>query len=111
MVQRTSGMFTSAAGESAKALALLKEKMPPAACLGAARAVIELGIKPRQGATRLGPARVPLSADCLAMPAQAPRKICPFSQAADRNGGRSPATARRPNNPGPGFDAAPAAPP
>ncbi len=51
MVQRTSGMLTAAAGEAVKALlALLKEGTPPAVRLGAARAVIELGMKVRDAA-------------------------------------------------------------
>jgi len=49
MVQRTAGMLTAAAGESVKALlALLKEGTPPAVRLGAARAVLEIGMKVRE---------------------------------------------------------------
>jgi hypothetical protein len=48
MVQRTSGTLTAAAGEGVKALlALVKEGTPPAVRLGAARALIELGLKVR----------------------------------------------------------------
>jgi hypothetical protein len=51
MVQRTSGMLTAAGGEGVKTLlALLKEGMPPAVRLGAARAVLELGMKVRETA-------------------------------------------------------------
>src|SRR5205814_9959977 len=51
MVQRTSGMLTAAAGEGVKALlALVKEGTPPAVRLGAARALLELGMKLRQQA-------------------------------------------------------------
>jgi len=51
MVQRTSGMLTAAAGESVKALlALVKEGTPPAVRLGAARALLELGMKLREQA-------------------------------------------------------------
>src|SRR5215831_16733410 len=51
MVQRSSGMLTAATGEAVKTLiALQKEPTPPATRLGAARAVIELGIKVREQA-------------------------------------------------------------
>src|SRR5437764_1112176 len=51
MVQRTAGMLTAAAGEGVKALlALVKEGTPPAVRLGAARAVLELGLKVREAA-------------------------------------------------------------
>src|SRR5579885_2440084 len=49
MVQRTSGMLTAAAGEAVRTLlALQKESAPAAVRLGAARAVLELGIKVRE---------------------------------------------------------------
>jgi len=48
MVQRTAGTLTAAAGEAVKTLlALQKEAIPPAVRLGAARAIIELGLKLR----------------------------------------------------------------
>jgi hypothetical protein len=51
LVQRTAGMLTAAGGEAVKALlALLKEAIPPATRLGAARAVLELGLKVRDAA-------------------------------------------------------------
>ncbi len=49
MVQRSAGMLTAAAGESVKTLlALQKETTPAAVRLGAARAVLELGMKLRE---------------------------------------------------------------
>jgi hypothetical protein len=49
MVQRTGGMLTAAAGEAVKTLlALQKETVPPATRLGAARAILEWGIKVRE---------------------------------------------------------------
>jgi hypothetical protein len=49
MVKRSAGMLTAAAGESVRTLlALQKESAPPAVRLGAARAVLELGIKVRE---------------------------------------------------------------
>jgi hypothetical protein len=49
MVQRTAGMLTAAAGESVKTLlALHKETTPVAVRLGAARAILELGMKLRE---------------------------------------------------------------
>ena len=49
MVQRSAGMLTAAAGESVRTLlALQKESAPAAVRLGAARAVLELGIKIRE---------------------------------------------------------------
>ena len=51
MVQRTGGMLTAAAGEAVKTLlALQKDSVPPATRLGAARAVLELGLKVRETA-------------------------------------------------------------
>ena len=51
MVQRTAGMLTAAAGEAVKTLlALQKESIPPATRLGAARAVLEIGLKLREAA-------------------------------------------------------------
>ncbi len=51
MLQRTSGMLTAAGGEGVKTLlALMKETAPPAVRLGAARAVLELGMKVRDAA-------------------------------------------------------------
>jgi hypothetical protein len=51
MVQRTGGMLTAAAGEAVKTLlALQKDTAPPATRLGAARAVLELGMKVRETA-------------------------------------------------------------
>lgn len=49
MVKRASGMLTAAAGESVRTLlSLQKESVTPAVRLGAARAVLELGIKVRE---------------------------------------------------------------
>jgi hypothetical protein len=49
MVRRSAGMLTAAAGESVRTLlALQKESITPAVRLGAARAVLELGIKVRE---------------------------------------------------------------
>jgi hypothetical protein len=55
MVQRTAGMLTAAAGEAVKTLlALQKESEPAAVRLGAARAVLEIGLKLREAATLEG---------------------------------------------------------
>jgi hypothetical protein len=49
MVQRTAGMLTAAASEAVKTLlALLKEAISAATRLGAARAILELGVKIRE---------------------------------------------------------------
>jgi hypothetical protein len=49
MVKRSAGMLTAAAGASVQTLlSLQKESAPPAVRLGAARAVIELGVKVRE---------------------------------------------------------------
>jgi hypothetical protein len=49
MVRRASGLLTAAAAEAVRTLlALQKDGVPPATRLGAARAVIELGIKVRE---------------------------------------------------------------
>ena|SRR6185437_1139245 len=49
MVERSSGMLTAAAGEAVRTLlALQKEATPAAVRLGAARAILEIGIKIRQ---------------------------------------------------------------
>ncbi len=49
MVQRAAGMLTAAAMEAVKTLlALQKDNTPPAVRLGAARAVLELGMKLRE---------------------------------------------------------------
>jgi hypothetical protein len=49
MVKRSAGMLTAAAGESVRTLlSLQKESAPAAVRLGAARAVLELGIKVRE---------------------------------------------------------------
>jgi hypothetical protein len=49
MVKRSAGMLTAAAGESVRTLlSLQKDSAPPAIRLGAARAVLELGIKVRE---------------------------------------------------------------
>jgi hypothetical protein len=49
MVHRSSAMLTAAGGEAIKTLlALLKEPVAPATRLGAARAVLELGMKLRE---------------------------------------------------------------
>jgi hypothetical protein len=49
MVQRTGGMLTAAAGEAVKTLlALQKETIASSTRLGAARAVLELGMKVRE---------------------------------------------------------------
>jgi hypothetical protein len=51
MVQRTAAMLTAAGGEAVKTLlALQKESVPHATRLGAARAVLELGVKLRETA-------------------------------------------------------------
>jgi hypothetical protein len=49
MISRTSGTLTAAAGEAVRALMdLLKPTTPAAARLGAARAVLEIGMKLRE---------------------------------------------------------------
>jgi hypothetical protein len=49
MVRRASGLLTAAAAEAVRTLlALQKDSVPPATRLGAARAVLELGIKVRE---------------------------------------------------------------
>ena len=49
MVKRSAGMLTAAAGASVQTLlALQRDSAPPAVRLGAARAVLELGIKVRE---------------------------------------------------------------
>lgn len=49
MVRRSAGMLTAAAGEAVRTLlALQKESAPAAVRLGAARAVLEIGMKLRQ---------------------------------------------------------------
>jgi hypothetical protein len=51
MVQRTSGALTAASTEAVRTLLeLLKPTQPPAVRLGAARAVLELGLKLREAA-------------------------------------------------------------
>jgi hypothetical protein len=51
MVQRTAGMLTAAAGEAVKTLLdLQKGTVPHASRLGAARSVLEIGIKMRESA-------------------------------------------------------------
>lgn len=51
MVQRTSGMLTASGGEFVKTLlALVKDNIPHAVRLGAARAGLELGMKIRESA-------------------------------------------------------------
>jgi AcrR family transcriptional regulator len=51
MVQRTAGMLTAAAGEAVRTLlALQQASIPPASRLGAARAILELGVKLREAA-------------------------------------------------------------
>ncbi len=51
MVTRTAGMLTAAAGEAVKTLlALQKDSIPPASRLGAAKAILELGVHLRQSA-------------------------------------------------------------
>ena len=51
MVQRTAGMLTAAAGEAVKTLLSLQDPAAPAAVrLGAARAILELGVKLRETA-------------------------------------------------------------
>jgi hypothetical protein len=51
IVQRTAGTLTAAANEAVQALLeLLKAAAPPAARLGAAKAVLELGMKVREAA-------------------------------------------------------------
>ncbi len=49
MIQRSAGMLTAAAGEAVRTLlALQKDSIPAAVRLGAARAVLEVGMKLRQ---------------------------------------------------------------
>lgn len=49
MVRRSSGMLTAAAGEAVRTLLeLLKSGSPPPIRLGAARAVLEIGVKVRE---------------------------------------------------------------
>jgi hypothetical protein len=49
MVRRSAGLLTAAAGEAVRTLlALQKDATPPAVRLGAARAVLEIGIKVRE---------------------------------------------------------------
>ena len=49
MVTRSAGLLTAAAGEAVRTLlSLQKDATPPAVRLGAARAVLELGIKVRE---------------------------------------------------------------
>jgi len=49
MVRRSAGLLSAASGEAVRTLlALMKESAPPAVRLGAARAVIELGMKVRE---------------------------------------------------------------
>jgi hypothetical protein len=49
MVRRSAGMLTAAAGEAVKTLVtLMAGNVPPATRLGAARAVLEIGIKVRE---------------------------------------------------------------
>jgi hypothetical protein len=49
MVQRTAGALTAASQEAVKTLLVLqKEPLPPAVRLGAARAVLEMGLKMRE---------------------------------------------------------------
>jgi hypothetical protein len=51
MVTRTAAMLSAAAGEAVKTLlAMLKDLTPPASRLGAARAVLELGVRLRESA-------------------------------------------------------------
>jgi hypothetical protein len=51
MVQRTAGALTAAGAEAVRALlALLREAAPAAVRLGAARSVLELGVKLREAA-------------------------------------------------------------
>jgi hypothetical protein len=51
MVQRTAGALTAAATEAVRTLLdLLKASVPPAARLGAARSVLEIGVKLRETA-------------------------------------------------------------
>ena len=49
MIQRSAGMLTAAAGEAVRTLlALQKDAIPAAVRLGAARAILEVGMKLRQ---------------------------------------------------------------
>jgi len=51
MVKRTAGMLTAAAGEAVKTLLeLQKNTVSPATRLGAARSILEIGIKVRESA-------------------------------------------------------------
>ena len=50
MVQRTSGMLTASGMESVKTLLELQKSAPPAVRLGAARSVLEIGMKVRERA-------------------------------------------------------------
>jgi hypothetical protein len=49
MVRRSAGLLSAASGEAVRTLlALMKDSAPPSARLGAAKAVLELGIKVRE---------------------------------------------------------------
>jgi hypothetical protein len=49
MVKRSAGMLTAASGEAVRPLmSLQKDSVPPAVRLGAARAILEIGIKVRE---------------------------------------------------------------
>ncbi|HYH63449.1 MAG TPA: hypothetical protein VD866_02010 [Urbifossiella sp.] len=49
LVRRSAGLLSAASGEAVRTLlALMKESAPPAVRLGAAKAVLELGIKVRE---------------------------------------------------------------
>jgi len=49
LVRRSAGLLSAASGEAVRTLlALMKESAPPSVRLGAARAVLELGIKVRE---------------------------------------------------------------
>ncbi|MFO0798562.1 MAG: hypothetical protein U0804_13890 [Gemmataceae bacterium] len=49
LVRRSAGLLSAASGEAVRTLlALMKESAPPSARLGAAKAVLELGIKVRE---------------------------------------------------------------
>jgi len=51
MARRTAAMLTAAAGEAVKTLlALLKDSIPSSSRLGAARAILELGVRFRESA-------------------------------------------------------------
>jgi hypothetical protein len=78
MVNRTAAMLTAAAGEAVKTLlALQKDSTPPASRLGAARAVLELGVRIRESAELEGRIAVLESRLAENRDASSPAAPCP----------------------------------